>query len=265
MPSTYAHYRFGRDVMASTNGDVCRDIVENLDIYNIGLHGPDILFYHDALVKNRVNTIGFGMHDRPGKEFFGPARDVISDMEDASAGRAYLYGFICHFMLDSECHPYIEEKIASSGVSHTKIESEFDRMLLEKDGFNPFGKDLTAHIHPSTDISAVISQFLPDVTPDEVERSLREMITYNGYINTPSRLKRVMIERKLKATGNLEDMGGMVIGLKPEPRCEDSNARLMDLYGNAVRPTAMLMESYYGYLKGECDLPVRFDRTFSVE
>lgn len=251
--------------MASTRGEVCREIVENLDLYNIGLHGPDILFYHDALVRNRVNSAGFAMHDRPGREFFGPARDVLSGMKDQSAGRAYLYGFICHFMLDSECHPYIEEKISESGVSHTRIESEFDRVLLERDGFDPFRKDLTAHIHPSADISAVISPFLPDITPDEVERSLRDMITYNGYINTPSRLKRALIERKLKATGNLEDMGGMVIGLKPEPRCADSNARLTDLYGNAVRPTAALMESYLGYLNGESELPQRFDRTFSVE
>ena len=155
MPSTYAHYRFGRDVMASTNGDVCRDIVENLDLYNIGLHGPDILFYHDALVRNRVNSADFAMHDRPGREFFGPARDVLSEMENQSAGRAYLYGFICHFMLDSECHPYIEEKISESRVSHTRIESEFDRAFLERDGFDPFRKDLTAHIHPSADISAV--------------------------------------------------------------------------------------------------------------
>ncbi|MGN0098402.1 MAG: hypothetical protein ACI38Y_03635 [Candidatus Methanomethylophilaceae archaeon] len=265
MPSTYAHYRFGRDVMASTRGDVCKDIVENLDLYNIGLHGPDILFYHDALVKNRVNAIGFAMHDRPGKEFFGPAKEVLEGMADRSAGRAYLYGFICHFMLDSECHPYIEEKIAESGVSHTRIESEFDRVLLERDGFDPFKKDLTSHIHPSPELSTVISPFLPGVTAEEVEKSLRDMVTYNGYINTPSRLKRTLIERKLKATGNLEDMGGMLIGLKPEPKCADSNAKLTDLYGNAVRPTAMLMESYLGYLENGDELPSRFDRTFSVE
>lgn len=159
--------------MASTRGEVYRDIVENLSLYNIGLHGPDILFYHDALVRNRVNSTSFAMHDRPGREFFGPARDVLSEMEKQSAGRAYLYGFICHFMLDSECHPYIEEKTSESGVFHTRIESEFDRALLERDSFDPFRKDLTAHIHPSADISAVISPFLPDITPDEVGRVLR--------------------------------------------------------------------------------------------
>lgn len=265
MPSTYAHYRFGRDVLASTKGDVSRDIAENLDLYNIGLHGPDILFYYDALEKNPVNTKGFEMHDRPGREFFGPAKKALLSMDDESAGRAYLYGFICHFMLDSECHPYIEEKIASSGISHTKIESEFDRALLEKDGFDPFKKDLTAHIHPSEDLSVIISRFFNGIGSGLISSAIREMIVYNGLINTPSQFKRMMIERKLKATGNIDEMGGMVIGLKPEPGCTDSNSRLLGIYEASILPTAMLMTSYSRYLDGTDDLPDRFDRTFGVD
>ena len=62
--------------MTSTRGEVCRDIVENLDLYNIGLHGPDILFYHDALVRNRVDGLDLRLsrgkrgraEDREGEE-----------------------------------------------------------------------------------------------------------------------------------------------------------------------------------------------------
>lgn len=32
--------------------------------------------------------------------------------EEKMAMEAYIAGFICHFMLDSECHGYIAEKMA---------------------------------------------------------------------------------------------------------------------------------------------------------
>ncbi len=265
MPSTYAHYRFGRDVIAAMDKGVCKDIVDNLDEYNIGLHGPDILFYYDALKRNNVNSRGFAMHEEPGRNFFAPARDILDTMEKKDAGRAYLFGFICHFVLDSECHPYIEERIHESGIAHTKIESEFDRMLLEMDGFDPVRKCLTPHIHPSPEISETISPFFPGISAGEVEKSLRDMISYNDLLCSPGRLKRYLIDRKLKVTGNYDDMHGLLIGLKPDPACEDSNDVLMSKYTASIRIAADLMFSYSEYLSGESELSERFDRTFSVD
>lgn len=74
---------------------------------------------------------------------------------------AYIYGFICHFALDRECHGYIDEKIASSGVSHAEIEAEFDRALLVKDGYDPVEKKLTEHIQPVVHNARIISRFFP--------------------------------------------------------------------------------------------------------
>lgn len=47
---------------------------------------------------------------------------------------SYIYGFICHYALDHACHTYVEQKIMASGVPHTEIEVEFDRMLMLEDG-----------------------------------------------------------------------------------------------------------------------------------
>jgi hypothetical protein len=55
------------------------------------------------------------------------ADEIIETASDKEAALAYIYGFICHFALDSTCHGYIDEKIAQSGVSHTEIEVEFER------------------------------------------------------------------------------------------------------------------------------------------
>lgn len=74
------------------------------------------------------------MHERPAEEFFHRGADVVRGMEDDNVKRqgvAYLLGFLCHFVLDSTCHGYIEKKIHVSGLSHTEIEVEFDRALFD--------------------------------------------------------------------------------------------------------------------------------------
>ena len=65
MPSTYAHYRLGKEVIQKLDPDL-RAIAEgHRQLYDIGLHGPDILFYYDALHRNPTSQIGFDMHGFP--------------------------------------------------------------------------------------------------------------------------------------------------------------------------------------------------------
>ena len=117
MPSTYAHYRLGKEVIQRLDPDL-RAIAEgHRQLYDIGLHGPDILFYYDALHRNPTSQIGFDMHGFPARDFFGPARDIVSKTDDRDAAEAYLMGFVCHFALDSTCHPYIEDYINDRGVA----------------------------------------------------------------------------------------------------------------------------------------------------
>lgn len=155
MPSTYAHYRIGQEVR-NILGESERKVVEEYpELFLIGLHGPDILFYFAPLFNNQVNQIGYKMHGRPGKEFFKNAAEVIKQHQENDAYLSYVYDFICHFILDETCHGYIDEKIAASGISHTEIEVEFDRMLMVKDGYDPIRHKLTGHIVPSIENAAV--------------------------------------------------------------------------------------------------------------
>ena len=159
MPSTYAHYRMGQEVIKQVSVPAHDIIMKHKQLYDIGLHGPDILFYYHPLVTNPVNAIGYGLHERSGKYFFGKAAEIIETASDKEAALAYIYGFICHFALDSTCHGYIDEKIVQSGVSHTEIEVEFDRSLMIEDGKDPVRQDLTKHIVPSMENASVIAQF----------------------------------------------------------------------------------------------------------
>ena len=51
MPGTYAHYAFGKKFLAQLD-----DEIKNMDLFFIGLHGPDILFYYKPLIYNNPTS-----------------------------------------------------------------------------------------------------------------------------------------------------------------------------------------------------------------
>ena len=130
MPSTYAHRRFGADVLALLPDGLRATLEQHRELYDIGLHGPDLMFYYKALQSNPVNRLGNAMHEQKGEVFFTRARTVVENATDKSAALAYVLGFVCHFALDSTCHPYVEAYVRESGVGHCEIETEFDNALM---------------------------------------------------------------------------------------------------------------------------------------
>ena len=55
MPSTYAHRRFGADVLVQLPRELREKIAPYRPLYDMGLHGPDLMFYYRALQSNPVN------------------------------------------------------------------------------------------------------------------------------------------------------------------------------------------------------------------
>ena len=70
MPSTYAHRRFGADVLERLPAELQGKIAPYRELYDIGLHGPDLLFYYHAAKSNPVSALGNAMHEQPGAVFF---------------------------------------------------------------------------------------------------------------------------------------------------------------------------------------------------
>ena len=77
MPSTYAHRRFGADVLVQLPRELREKITPYRPLYDMGLHGPDLMFYYRALQSNPVNRLGNAMHEQPGRVFFTRARGVV--------------------------------------------------------------------------------------------------------------------------------------------------------------------------------------------
>ena len=92
MPSTYAHYRFGNEVLNRLDAPASRLAETNRALFWIGLHGPDIFFYYNVLRDTPVGQIGHTLHDQNAAKFFTRAAEIIRAADDFPAGRAYLMG-----------------------------------------------------------------------------------------------------------------------------------------------------------------------------
>lgn len=62
MPTTYTHYAYGQEVFHKLPEELQRKIEPYIEYYNIGVHGPDILFYYHSYCKNKVNQYGVKVH-----------------------------------------------------------------------------------------------------------------------------------------------------------------------------------------------------------
>ena len=265
MPSTYAHYVFGRDLLRRYSDEVRSTLRNNLKIYQIGLHGPDILFYYKPLTKNPIRQLGSDLHDRPACEFFENAVSVANSAEtEAERNRrlSYALGFVGHFALDSMCHGYVEKKLSVSGVTHAEIEVEFDRYLMVNDGLNPITHHLTGHIHPTDENARIFSLFYDGVSEKEAKTAIRSFVTYNGLLVAPNDVKRLLIYSVLAASGNYKGMHGMVVNKKPNPKCRDSNLRLEKLMRKAEELCLTLSDNLLNYANGEEELLPWFGKTF---
>lgn len=254
MPTTYAHYKLGQAVLAQAPRNTLQVIEAYPQLFSIGLHGPDILFYHNPLVSNPVMRLGYDMHDRPGSDFFAHAKEVLKAHSGRKDYLSYVYGVLCHFALDVSCHGYVGEKEADSGVTHAEIESEFDRELLIRDALNPVRTPLARHIIASMENAEVIKDFYPDVSAKELKNALSGMLFYHRLLLSPSKLKRGILFSILKLTGHYPKMRGLFINYEANSLCIDSNQRLLQLFDEGKELALKLMESFLKYVYEDAPL-----------
>ncbi len=264
MPTTYAHYTFGKKVYDALPKPVQKVVEAHREVYDIGQHGPDILFYYlNDLHRGPVNKQGTGLHKKMADEFFWHGLSVISQEWSPSAGRAYMYGFICHFTLDSECHPYVEKMIQVSGIGHNELEMEFDRYLMTKDGIDPLTYLGTGHIHPTMENAEVIAPFFDNLTPQQVKDALKGMIAVHKLMLAPGEAKRDALFAVMKVAGVYDSMHGIVMSREANPVCADFNELLQKKYDDAVPLAVDLIMDYLRSIRYGAPLPERFHRTFS--
>lgn len=265
MPTTYAHFRLGESVAEALPASIHETVCNHKELFQIGVHGPDIFFYHNPLLKNNIVCLGQRMHHEAGASFFIPAASVIHKNAEKEAHKAYLYGFLCHFAMDVTCHGYIAEQIEKTGISHFEIEAEYDRELLERDGYEAVSKCLTGHLKPTYKNAAVISDFWSEVNPKQVAQTIKRQIFFLNLLRAPSRIKRNILLALMKLSGQYDTLHGLIINYRENAACRETTAWLMEHYDKAVQLAVDLITEYENYLQTGGKLSETFFYDFESE
>lgn len=262
MPAFYAHNRFGAKVSEQLGGEIKQIISKYYTQFEIGLQGPDIFFFYKPYTKNKVTEYGNKLHSVSARPFFLHAIDVVKEKGRDTKEYAYLLGFICHYILDSECHPYVDEMIKVSGVQHLEIEEEFEKKLLKLDGEDPIGFEM-AKLVPTDDMSAeAIHPFYPGVDQLTVKKSLMDLKMIKKLFTAPGKVKHATINTAMKLTGKHAYLKGLMNQHKNNPKCHESNDGLMRRFNKAIDVAVKMIESFDQTIVEGKKLDERFNRTF---
>lgn len=255
MPSFYAHDRFGRQA-AQTIPE--QNLVQRFpQLYHVGCYGPDFFFFYLPMFKTKMGALGSQFHRQTGKEFFETAAEHLRQ-NPSEGGRAYLYGVLCHYALDSQCHPLIRQASAQGNPGHTELETEFDRHLLTKDGKVPAHRqNLGRSIRLTWGECVTAAGFFPPATA----------YTVRVGVVTMSLVGRALTMKNRELLHTLFRLGGthgtqMVMATRPNHRCAQLIEPLEQHYQTALERFPILASQLAALLEDGTPLGPEFDATF---
>lgn len=264
MPTTYAHWRFGDKCIRMLPDDLQNIILNNRAIFDYGVHGPDIFFYYNCLKHNEVNRYGSAMHDIPYKDTLAQIKENFKKTENKDMALSYLLGFTCHFTLDSYCHGFIEKVDETTPYSHGKIESQFDRYLLIKDGFNPVTKSVTDMFHPDKKMAKVISGLFNKFDEDIIYKTLKDQKLYLNLLKDNSDIKRFFLTTAMDIA-KVPSFKDLLITKENVEELKPINIRLNKYFDMALKHYPVLADSLIGYLSDKNELNTYFKHNFSFK
>ena len=120
MPSTVTHSYFMRDVYNKLDDKIKDNII--LEDAKTFAQGPDIFYFYNMCFgkkSNKYRNMGNYMHKHNVNLYFNNMINYIknNNLEPDKQCISFLYGSICHFVLDSVVHPFVFYK---TGVFNKK-------------------------------------------------------------------------------------------------------------------------------------------------
>lgn len=154
MPAFAAHEIFGEEALQETKGKLNEVVAKHPEVFRLGCQGPDLFFFNPfmKLVHRKVD-LGSRLHTSQINRFFEVFLDELlklSNKQGLEIGISYFLGFVSHYTLDTELHPYIyarsgyRDGVKDSGArsfpAHQRLEAVIDqKILMVKKGIMPSG------------------------------------------------------------------------------------------------------------------------------
>lgn len=262
MPTTYTHWRFGDKCIKTLPEDLQNIINNNREIFDFGVHGPDIFFYYNCIKSNPIVDFGSNLHDVPFKDTLAKFKPLYQKSENKESLLSYLLGFLAHFTLDSYCHGYVNLKSMKQDVGHLKVESQADRYFLIKDGYDPIKQSVTFSLKPNKTIASHIAELFPNLDKHTVYKALTDQVFYLNLIKDSNSLKRLFLNKLLTAA-NADKFKELLLTEIDEPICKDSNERINKYSKMAVKHYPKLAKSLLAFLNDNKKLDKYFNNNFN--
>ena len=201
MPYNFTHALVGLTALQHTSEAVSTLVSKNLGEFLIGTMGPDP-YFGDSMPKPLFADCRL---DLAAKFHTLDARTLFAALfplaKDSAAKQAYVLGFLCHFLLDTNAHPYIEARFL--GEAHTPAEIQIDLMMTSRLSYpgvpeKPRVFYKTAHLFELDELHTQLSKSLFAMeTQGAFARGFRKWIRVNTLTYDPG-------NRKLKFFSKLE-------------------------------------------------------------
>ena len=143
MPAYCTHYIFACELLPALTELAGFDL--NRDAVMLGTQGPDVFFFHRIapwMPGRSQRKIGSRLHRaKPGDILDAMAEYCTRCSTEKDIARSYAYGFILHYALDRQCHPFVyakQQELADSGsplhksALHNIVEMSMDAVLLHE-------------------------------------------------------------------------------------------------------------------------------------
>lgn len=267
MPAIFAHYTFGAEALTEFTAPVRRIVCAHRGLFDLGLQGPDFYFFDQfqALRGKHYSKTGSALHHGSCEKLL-LALEGEGGRRPTSAELAYLFGLIGHFALDSTAHPAIERWVAELAYDHHRLETEFDRYLLERRGFDPRRFALGDVIAVSRRERLLVGRLYESAGLGDA-RDIASLWRDFGWIKSRTSLKSdwtYAVVQKILALVGARSISGIFMG--PKDMLSDvTNPQMLALFAEGQARYQKLVENYLQHVFCGAALDDYFLRDFETE
>ena len=203
MPGFTTHYILGMKAYNDLPSNPLKHIIAKYRwLYQLGLQGPDMYFYNIPILRHRdYRNVGSYMHEHNVSLFFDVYLKRLSKIESKQQREqalAYFCGYLCHYIGDSICHPYVYGRIQYDTGNpssqhhglHAELENDIDALLLRK-----YKKKKPSEFNQAATIclNGQETQFISRLLSDCINEAYYPLSYKNNYQVTPRMVHRSIL------------------------------------------------------------------------
>jgi len=193
MADFWTHYYCGSKLLKSHS-----EMIQSKKIFYLGCQGPDLFFYKKYAVHTTPKNLGELIHEKQTKEVFHEALLYLKSNFSETL-LSYILGWISHYIIDKNIHPYIDSK---TDWSHKRLEANIDTYIIDKYLDKPIyrmdSKQILKVTSAHKDIIKLYQiigkkRFNHSLSKDDYKKCLRNFSRFHKVFNQKNKIKRWLI------------------------------------------------------------------------